>query len=78
MCWYKTQSFVYLKDESKKFCYSDNFKSLLWGYYSFGLWILLTLELAIRIITKGDMVVIKLKQGGSWKKFAKLIMWSLS
>ena len=37
----------------------------------------LALKLTIRIIARGDMVGIKSERGGSWKNFAKLIMWSL-
>ena len=62
---------------SKKIWYSDNFQPLLWGYYWFGSWILLALKLTIRIIARGDMVGIKSERGGSWKNFAKLIIWTL-
>ena len=62
---------------SKQFCSCDNFSSLLWGYYSFGLGLLLALKLTIRIIGRGDVVGIKSEWGGGWKDFAKLIIWSL-
>ena len=59
------------KMNSKQFCSFDNFSSLLWGYYSFGFWLLLALKLTIRIIGRGDMI------GGGWKNSTKLIVWSL-
>ena len=59
---------------SKQFGSSYNFSSLLWGYYSFGLWLVLELKLIIRIIGTGAMVGIKLEGGGYWKRFEKLIM----
>ena len=71
MCWYKIQSLVFLQETS------DNFNSLLWGYYSFGLWILLTLKLTVRIKGMGRMAGIKLERGGGSKNFEELIMWSM-
>ena len=53
---------------SKQFCSFDNFNSLLWGYYSFGILLLLALKLTIIIIERGDMV------GGGSKSFANLIV----
>ena len=77
MCWYKSQSFVFVHDDpfllfSKQFCYFDNFNSLPWGYYLFGFWLLLALEITIRIIIRGGMVGIKLERGGGWKNFCKI------
>ena len=66
MSWYKSQSFVFLYDELY-FCSFDNFSSQLWGYYSFGLWLLLALKLTIRKIGRGNMVGIKSEQGQGWK-----------
>ena len=62
MCWYKTQ----------KFCFHSgwiprsfaNIKSLLWGYYSFGLRILLGLKLTISIVARGDIVGIRPEREG--------------
>ena len=77
ICWYKSQSFVFQKMNSKHFCSFDNFNSLLWGYYFFRFWLLLALKLTIRIKVRGDVVGINWSGGGGWKNFAKLIMWSL-
>ena len=62
---------------SKQFWSSDNFNSLLWGYYSFSLWLLLALKLTIRIKGSGHKIGIKSERGWGWKKFAKLIIESL-
>ena len=52
----KVKVLLSFKMNSKQFCSFDNFNSLLWGDYSFGFWLLLTLKLTMRIIGRGDMV----------------------
>ena len=58
ICWYKSQSFAFLQDEFQFFPF-DNFNSLLWGYYLFGLQLFLAVKLTVRIIGSGDIVEIK-------------------
>ena len=52
----------------KQFCSFDSINSLLWGYYSFGFWLLLALKLTFTIIEGSDMV------GEGWENFEKLII----
>ena len=54
---------MFLQNEFQ-FCSFDNFNSLLWGYYSFGLRLLLALRLTVRIIEMGDMAGRKSEWGG--------------
>ena len=65
MCWYKSQSFVFFQDKFQ-FCSFDDFNSLLWGYYSFDLWLFSAVKL-FGIIGWGDMVGIKSERGESRK-----------
>ena len=53
---------------SKQFYSLDNFFSLLLGYFSVELWLLLALELIIRGMRGSEMLEIKLEGGGTLAK----------
>ena len=59
----------------KQFCSFDNINSLLKGYYSFGLWLLLLLKLTVRIIRESAMVRLKLEFEGGLKNFEKFTIF---